>query len=454
MKDVNEMQELREWCDAVPSPAPSRLVMAQDRLNGAMARAARQQRPATLAAPARRRWPEWVVPLASAVAVVAVAAGTFVVAGVVRDNRSDHTRPTASTYPGMVCVLSRGGIVTRIVDGRVLPPIHVAPASDGIAVTPDGRTAYVGVPRGEHRDGLVIPIRLATGKVLRPVTVGIWPNDISFTANSRTAYVTNFLSGTVTPVTIATNKALAPIKVGSRPTRVVAAPDGRTLYVLNEDKVTPVRTATSTALHPIRIPGLGAGEPGDLMSITPDSKTVYVIAGGGRNGGTLTPIRGDHALKPIVVPLTPMSLTLGPDGETAYVVSTSSFGPGSQPGVFTVTPVNLADGARLPSMKIRGSLHGWGNIVIAPGGKTAYFLDTLHSAVTPIHLATDTVGKPIASGDGPYHGGSQTLLFGQDASIGYLVKSDRLVPLKSATNTLLRPIKFPALIDASEATGR
>ncbi len=53
-----------------------------------------------------------------------------------------------------------------------------------------------------------------------------------------------------------------------------------------------------------------------------------------------------------------------------------------------------------------------------------------------------------------FHGGSQTLLFGQDASIGYLVKSDRLVPLKSATNTLLRPIKFPALIDASEATGR
>ena len=237
---------------------------------------------------------------------------------------------------------------------------------------------------------------------------------------------------------------------------MVAAPDGRTLYVLNDngETITPVRTATGTALHPIGIPGLGIGETGDSIAITPDSKTVYVIGAARTGSGTLTPIRGDHALKPIVVPLTPMSLTLGPDGKMAYVVSTRFFGAGDQRGPFTFTPIDLADGARLPSVTVRGSSHGWGNIVIAPGGKTAYFLDTMRGAVMPIHLATDTVGKPISSGNGPYHGGAYTLLFGQDASIGYLIKSDRLVPLNTATNTTLRPIKLPTDHRRSEAAHR
>jgi YVTN family beta-propeller protein len=457
MRDVNEMQDLRDWCEAVPSPAPARLAKAADRLDRAIAQETGQHRPtAPRLAPFRPSWPGWATPLASASAVIAIAAGTFAVAGAVRGARIDHPRSGANRYPGLVCVLSQGGIVTRIRDGRILAPIHVPSASDGIAVTPDGRTAYVAVRHGENADGDVIPIRLATGQVLRPITVGIWPQSMSFTANSRTAYVTNSVSETVTPIVTATNKALAPIKIGFRPDQVVAAPDGRTLYVINdnEETVTPVRTATGTALHPIRIPGLGAGESGDQIVVTPDSKTAYVIAGPRVNSGTLTPIRGDHARKPIVVPLTPSSFTLGPNGKMAYVVSTRFFRAGNQRGPLTITPIDLADGTRRPSVTIHGSSDGWGSLVIAPGGKTGYVLDTMRSAVTPIHLASFTVGKPIPSGSGPYHGGSQALFFGQDATIGYLIKSDRLVPLNTATNTTLRPIKFPALINASEATHR
>jgi hypothetical protein len=61
------------------------------------------------------------------------------------------------------------------------------------------------------------------------------------------------------------------------------------------------------------------------------------------------------------------------------------------------------------------------------------------------------VGMPIPTGNGPYHGGPEDLLFGQGASIGYLIKSDLVVPLNSATNTTLRPIKLPAIIGWSEA---
>ena len=445
---MNELTEVRDWCEAVPSPAPFRLTKAVGRLDAAIAREADKRwsvvpghRAVLLS---RRRWPGWVAPLASAAALIAVVAGTFAVVSAVRGTRPGPARPAASTYPDLVCILSQGGIVTRIRDGRALAPIHVSASSDAIAVTPDGKTAYVAATRGERRPGVVIPVQLATGEVLKPIPVGVWPSAISLTADGKTAYVTNFLSGTVTPIATATNTALAPVRVGSRPDQVVAAPDGRTLYVSREGTITPVRTATGARLRPLPIPGLGLAQPGHGIVVTPDSKTVYALG----FGGTVTPIQRDHALAPVIVPQHPDSITLAPGGRTAYVVSIAW--PPAPRRRDTITPINLGNGTTLPPLTVRASSNGWGNIAIAPGGKTAYFLDTLLGAVTPINLATRTAGEPIPSGKGSY-----TVLFGQGASIGYLIESHQVVPLNTATNTTLRPIKMPTtVIDWGEAVRR
>jgi DNA-binding beta-propeller fold protein YncE len=162
------------------------------------------------------------------------------------------------------------------------------------------------------------------------------------------------------------------------------------------------------------------------------------------------PVQRDHALTPIIVPQNPVSMTLAPDGRTAYVATHPwRAGAGRQRPRDTITPINLPNGTTLPPLTVRASSNGWGNIAIAPGGKTAYFLDTLLGAVTPIDLATRTAGAPIPSGKGSY-----TMLFGQGASIGYLIESDRVVPLNTATNTTLRPITMPTVIDWGEAVRR
>jgi YVTN family beta-propeller protein len=396
-----------------------------------------------------RRWPRWVAPLAAATAVIAVITGTQLVFSGVPGTRGPAQPPPASSYPGLVCVLSQGGIVTILRDGRALPPIHVKASSDAIAVAPDGKTAYVTATRGEHRPGVVIPIQLATGKALTPIPVGVWPNAISVTANGKTAYVTNFLSGTVTPIATATNTALAPIKVGSRPDEVVAAPDGHTLYVSRNETLTPISTATGAALRPIPVPGMGMTIAGHGIVAGPDDKTVYV-AGSGKNAGTLTPVRRDHALAPIAVPGRPDDITIAPDGTTAYVVSKAwPFGARPAQPRATITPVNLTKGTTQPPMTVRASPNGWGYLVLAPDSKTAYFLDTLRGAVTPIRLASHTVGKPIPSGKGSY-----AMLFGHGASTGYLIQSQQVLPLNTATNTTLRPIKLPTVIDWGEAVRR
>ena len=110
-------------------------------------------------------------------------------------------------------------------------------------------TAYV------TGSGTVTPIRTATNTAGPPITVGDFPIGIAITPNGRTAYVTNWYSGTVTPIRTATNTAGTPITVGHDPDGIAITPNGRTAYVtnFNSGTVTPIRTATNTAGTPIRV---------------------------------------------------------------------------------------------------------------------------------------------------------------------------------------------------------
>ena len=75
------------------------------------------------------------------------------------------------------------------------------------------------------------------------------PAGIAITPDGRTAYVTNSQSESVTPIELATNKAGTEIKVGERPFGIAITPDGRTTYVADfeNDSVTPIELATNKA---------------------------------------------------------------------------------------------------------------------------------------------------------------------------------------------------------------
>ena len=61
------------------------------------------------------------------------------------------------------------------------------------------------------------PFRTATDTAGTPITVGSGPVAIAITPDGKTAYVTNYGSGTVTPITTATGTAGTPITVGTSP---------------------------------------------------------------------------------------------------------------------------------------------------------------------------------------------------------------------------------------------
>ena len=105
-----------------------------------------------------------------------------------------------------------------------------------IAVTPDGKTAYVVIA---GHPGAVVPIATATSTPGPPIEIGNHPDAIAVTPDGRTAYVANINSGTVTPIDTATNTAGEPVEVGVRPRAIAVTPDGKTAYVVNQNRAQP-----------------------------------------------------------------------------------------------------------------------------------------------------------------------------------------------------------------------
>ncbi len=282
-----------------------------------------------------------------------------------------------------------GGAVTPIDLTTNAPgtpiPVGSGPNSgpNGIAITPDGKTAYV----ANGNDNTVTPINLASGTPGGPIAVGGFPFGVAISPDAKTVYVANNNDNTVTPINVATNTPGANITVGNSPFEIAITPDGRTAYVSNtfDGTVTPINVATNTPGPTINF-GPAAGPEG--ITVTPDGTTVYVV-NSGINSVSPIDVATNAPGTPITVGSNPAGIAIAPDGKTAYVANNSDG---------TVTPIDL--GTRTPGTPIAAGSQPF-FIAIAPDGTTAYVTNQSTFSVTPINLATKTAGGPISAGSVP-----------------------------------------------------
>jgi DNA-binding beta-propeller fold protein YncE len=143
--------------------------------------------------------------------------------------------------------------LARGIAGKFLP----VPGIQDAAVAPDGRMAYVTVGRS------VIPVSLPTGKLGPPIQLpGLGAGAIAITPSGRTAYVGILKPETpdaavIVPVDLTAGTAGTPIHVPSYPfsvTDIAIAADGRTAYAANSAWVMPVHLATGKAGRRITVP--------------------------------------------------------------------------------------------------------------------------------------------------------------------------------------------------------
>jgi YVTN family beta-propeller protein len=283
-----------------------------------------------------------------------------------------RARIGVGTYPDAIAVTPNGrrayvanytsNTVTPIdlVTGRALPSIQLGPSAGpaGIAVTPNGKMVYVTDAGAIGTIGhSITPIVVATDRTLRRITVGPGPQGIAITPDGQRAYVADagaIVSGqtgpfgsTVTPVDLRTGKALRPITVGNAPTGIAITPNGATALVtnLNSGSVSPISTGSDTAGAPISVQGAPIA-----VAISPLQPTIaYVVDAISKQSktGNVTPVNlvSDSAGTPIVVGKNPQAITMSPDGRTAWVVCFDTS---------TIVPLSIGTHRTGPAIRVPG----------------------------------------------------------------------------------------------------
>ncbi len=179
--------------------------------------------------------------------------------------------------------------------GMTLRVPHFGPNT--VAFTPDGRTCYVANWGTTKKAGsTVTPIRVthggAGGRVLPSIKVGLNPNWIAITNDGRTAYVANKGSNSLTPIDVASNRAGKAITLPGPPIQLEIAPNGKLAYVAiagsepEIDAVTPIDLTTTPVTVGAAINLVPKSQP-HWIAFTPDGKTAYAV---GNGNSTLTAI--------------------------------------------------------------------------------------------------------------------------------------------------------------------
>jgi YVTN family beta-propeller protein len=263
--------------------------------------------------------------------------------------------------------------------------IAVGGRPESVAISPDGRTAYV----SNELAGTVSVIDTATDSVIGvPIPVGSNPAEVALTPSGATLYVTDELANTVSVIDTATRQAIGTIKVGSFPNGIAVAPDGLSVLVSNAggNTVSVIDTLTNT-VSPLPIV---VGEEPLGIAFTPDGAKAFVANGNGKSVSVID-ARTNTVEGTIKVGKEPGAVAVTTDGSRAYVANDES---DSVSVIDTATDQVVGTAIKVGS--------GPTGIAITPDGRTAYVAQSGAGGASPIDLATNSVGALIPTGENAF----------------------------------------------------
>jgi YVTN family beta-propeller protein len=208
------------------------------------------------------------------------------------------------------------GVIDTQTNQFVGPEIPVGSSPYSIAVTPDGKTAYVANDSGESLN----VIDLQTGQAGPALELGANLYVIAISPDGKTAYITTS-SGKVLVLDTQTNQVVGSIPIegeASSPINIAITPDGNLAYVTNEESnsVSVIDTTTRQVIGTIPV-----GEAPWGISITPDGKKAYVANETGKSVSVIDTQTNQVVGSPIPVGEQPYETAITPDGKTLYVTN-------------------------------------------------------------------------------------------------------------------------------------
>ena len=246
--------------------------------------------------------------------------------------------PHRASAGSFVYVTNTQGGTVSVIDSAtntVKTTISIGGDLLGIAISPDGKSAYVG-----GRQGTVSVIDTDTNAVTASISDGSEPRAIVFTPNGAFAYVTDQGLNVVSVIDTATKTVVGPpIPVGNTPAAVAITPDGAFVFVVNNcgdgpcfssaGTVSIIDTSSNLVIDTVPI-----GYFPDGIAITPNGGFVYVAnqcADSSCSGGSVSVINTDTQTVtqtiPIIGQFDSQFVTIAPDNKLGYVANTCGNAP-------------------------------------------------------------------------------------------------------------------------------
>jgi YVTN family beta-propeller protein len=163
--------------------------------------------------------------------------------------------------------------VISVESQKIVKTIKIGRYPRGIAVSSDGKTAYVAEMGGNR----IHVVNLDDFSVSY-IPIGSNPRAIVLSPDNSMMYVTMNLSGKVASWNLATNKAGRQVKTGEAARSLAISDDGSSLFVINfkSDTVSKVRTSDMKTLQTIKV----CNEPIGVTFDVPTQRTWIACYGG------------------------------------------------------------------------------------------------------------------------------------------------------------------------------
>ena len=264
--------------------------------------------------------------------------------------------------------------------------INLNSGSFGIAISPDGNTAYL---TDQGSPGKVTVVNTATNSITTTITVGSVPYGIAISADGSKVYVANNGSQTLSVINTSTNTVVATVPVGNDPIGVAVSPDGSKVFVANRagNTVSVIDAATNTVTG-----SLSAMGPFGIV-VSPDNSKVYIT---NQFGGQVSVYNAltNALITTIPTGSEPRGIAISPNGSRLYVANRLSN---------TTTIINTATNTVVATLSTGNEPFG---VSVSGDGSKAYVANFLSRTVSVINTATNTVTATLTVGNLPVAFGS------------------------------------------------